>query len=316
MKTKSTTSHALMLVLFCGAIASAGAPAVPPGMALIPAGPFAMGDTFAEGRANELPVHQVYVSAFYMEQNLVTKSLWDEVYGWAVDHGYSFDSAGGGKAPDHPVHSIDWYDMVKWCNARSERAGLPPCYYTNADHTTVFRGGQIDLSNACVNWAANGYRLPTEAEWEKAARGGVAGHRFPWSDTDMISHSRANYYGSSRYSYDASPTGGYNPKFYDGVTPFTSPVGSFPPNGYGMYDMSGNIWQWCWDRFDANWYSQPGATENDPRGPDTSRKAHPARVMRGGSFHRFAFNARCSDRDSDVPDFPFLVFGFRCARSK
>jgi formylglycine-generating enzyme len=293
--------------------------AVPPkcsGMVLISAGQFSMGDTFSEGNANERPVHGLYVSAFHMDRYLVTKALWDEVYQWALTRGYEFDNPGWGKAPDHPIHTINWYDMVKWCNARSEKNALVPCYFTEAKHSTVYRRGQSDLDNACVAWTGSGFRLPTEAEWEKAARGGTPGHRFPWTDSDTITHRRANYYSSARYGYDVSQTRGYQPTFNDGVTPLTSPVGSFAPNDYGLYDMTGNIWQWCWDRFDGSWYAQPEAAQKDTHGPAIIPKPRAPRVMRGGSFHRFALNARCAHRDSDMPDFPFLVFGFRCVRTE
>ena len=163
----------------------------PQGMVLIPAGSFLMGDTFNEGYSDERPLHSVYVSAFYMDRTEVTKALWDEVYGWAVIHGYTFDNAGSGKALDHPVHYVNWYDCVKWCNARSEKEGRVPAYYRDAAQTLVYRAGRVDVQNEWVKWNA-GYRLPTEAEWEKAARGGLSGKRFPWGDT--ISHSQANYY--------------------------------------------------------------------------------------------------------------------------
>jgi hypothetical protein len=138
-------------------------PAAPPGMVLIPAGSFTMGNCMnpSEGNPDELPLHTVYVSAFYMDKYLVTKSLWDTVYQWAIVHGYTFDYAGSGKASTHPVQNIDWYDCVKWCNARSEEEGRVPAYYTDVGLSVRYRSGQVA---PYVNWSA-GYRLPTEGEW-------------------------------------------------------------------------------------------------------------------------------------------------------
>ncbi|HXJ56388.1 MAG TPA: SUMF1/EgtB/PvdO family nonheme iron enzyme, partial [Verrucomicrobiae bacterium] len=196
----------------------------------------------------------------------VTKALWDEVYHWAITHGYSFDYAtsGRGKAANHPAHSMTWYDAVKWCNARSEKEGRAPAYYTNAGWTSVYRRGQVDVQNDWVNWNV-GYRLPTEAEWEKAARGGVNGQRFPWGDT--ISHAQANYSACpgceeeievesepddivlGPMTYDVNPSEGFHPAYATGEYPYTSPVGSFAANGYGLYDMGGNVQEWCWRAF-------------------------------------------------------------------
>lgn len=269
-------------------------PNPPVGMALIPAGSFTMGDTL-DGTAAALPLHSVYVSSFYMDRNEVTKALWDEVYNWALANGYSFDFAnsGQGKAANHPAHSMTWYDCVKWCNARSEKEGRVPAYYTNAAQTAVYRTGQIlSLDNARVNWNS-GYRLPTEAEWEKAARGGTSGHRFSWSSADTISHAQANYTGwpasVGGYSYDFGGNG-YHPAFDDGVDPLTSPAGSFAPNGYGLYDMVGNVWERCW-----NWYElYDSAAQTDPRGP--SIIGNSGRVMRSGSWTSDAILCRSAYR--------------------
>jgi formylglycine-generating enzyme required for sulfatase activity len=151
--------------------------AAPTSMALIPAGSFTMGNCMdpSEGDPNELPLHTVYVSAFYMDKYPVTKSLWNTVYQWATAHGYTFDYAGSGKASTHPVQTIDWYDCVKWCNARSKMEGKTPAYYRDAGLSVRYRTGQAE---PYVSWST-GYRLPTEAEWEKAARGGASGQRFP-----------------------------------------------------------------------------------------------------------------------------------------
>ena len=273
----------------------------PAHMALIPAGTFQMGDAFNEGATYELPVHDVYVSAFYMDQYEVTKGLWDQVIAWSQSNGYGYDNAGSGKAPNHPVQSINWYDMVKWCNARSEMEGRVPAYYTDPALTQVYKTGQIA---PYVNWHA-GYRLPTEAEWEKADRGGASGHRFPWSDVDTISHSQANYYSDSSYSYDVSPTRGFNPAFNDGVMPYTSPVGSFAPNGYGLYDTAGNVWEWCWD-YAGNY---PTDLQTDPHGPDTGS----TRVGRGGNWNFYAEHCRAAYRYGNAPDYFASNIGFRCA---
>ena len=274
---------------------------------LIPGGTFQMGDAFGEGRIDERPVHPVNVSAFFLQARETTKAEWDTVLTWALANGYTFDS-GLGKGTDHPVHSVIWYDVVKWCNARSQKEGLVPCYYTNVARTTVYKTGRVDVTNDEVLWTANGYRLPTEAEWEKAARGGLDGKRFPWGDT--ITHSLANYSSNSSFAYDTSPTRGYHPLYLTGRLPYTSPVGSFAPNGYGLYDMTGNVWEWCWDRYGSTIYAS--AATNDPRGPSTGS----GRVLRGGSWSDFAVNCRVAFRGWNYPSNGYSNDGFRPARGR
>ena len=278
--------------------------AIPSGMALIPAGAFTMGDTL-DGEGDAIPI-SVTVSAFYMDTNLVSLSQWQGVYSYATSHGYGFDHAGAGKAANHPVQTVDWFDCVKWSNARSAQAGLTPVYYTDAGFTQVFtNGGQG--TTVSQNLAANGYRLPTEAQWEKAARGGLSGQRFPWGNT--ISENQANYRSSSSYFYDLSNTG-FNPTYATGGYPYTSPVGSFAPNGYGLYDMAGNVEEWCWDWY-ATPYGQPSNT--NPTGPVGPLGF---RVLRGGGWFNAAFAsvARCAYRDYDGPTYAYGVYGFRCVR--
>jgi formylglycine-generating enzyme required for sulfatase activity len=288
------------------------------GMALIPAGVFTIGDTL-DGESDAIPPTNVYVSAFYMDTNLVNFNQWAGVYAYATNNGYSFDIGDGlGKATNHPVQTVNWYDCVKWCNARSQQASLTPVYYTDAGLTQVYTNGDVNITNANVNWTANGYRLPTEAEWEKAARGGLSGQRFPWGDT--ISESQANYYAdpnppnSGGYTYDLGPYIGYNTNFDTAPTPYTSPVGYFAANGYGLNDMAGNVFEWCWD-----WYAGPayptgspylGVT--DPHGPVGPLSV---RVLRGGSWSNdFAYGARCAFRYFNYPWNAFNFMGFRCVR--
>ncbi|MBN1491459.1 MAG: SUMF1/EgtB/PvdO family nonheme iron enzyme [Phycisphaerae bacterium] len=273
-------------------------PDVPSGMVRIPAGEFQMGDTFSERDTDELPVHAVWVSAFYMDRYEVTKQLWDTVRAWGLSNGYYDLTTGGGKAADHPVQAVNWYDCVKWANARSQKEGRTPCYYTDAGLTVVYMTGELTgLFQPHVKWDANGYRLPTEAEWEKAARGGAAGERFPHGD--LINHDHANYTANgSAYVYDTSPytTWTYHPTFAVGNTPYTSPVGFFAPNGYGLYDMPGNVWEWCNDWYGSTYYSS--SPYDNPTGPATGS----SRVLRGGSWNYYANSCRVADRNHLHPD--------------
>jgi sulfatase modifying factor 1 len=277
------------------------------GMVLIPAGSFLMGNyLFYNSATNDPDISNanptnVYVSGFYMDTNLVSYSQWQAVYTYATSHGYSFVNAGAGNASNQPVQDVDWFDCVKWSNARSVQAGLIPAYYTDVAYTQVFTNGDTGTM-VYLNLTNNGYRLPTEAEWEKASRGGLIGLRFPWGNS--ISESQAIYFGCPTcFSYDFGPDSGsaYGPHY-------TSPVGSFAPNGYGLYDMAGNVYEWCWD-WHATPYGQP--TTNNPTGPATGSE----RVLRGGSWADDARSARCADRDaSGSPLATVNDIGFRCVR--
>ncbi|MEI6972628.1 MAG: formylglycine-generating enzyme family protein, partial [bacterium] len=252
----------------------------PSGMVLIPAGN-------NSGSDPDFGAYTLTVSAFYMDSTLVTKAKWDEVYIWALTNGYSFTNAGSVKATNHPVQTVNWHDCAKWCNARSEKEGRPVSYRVGG---SVYRG-VADNSVTCATNVA-GYRLPTDVEFHYAARGGLVGKRFPWGDT--IDHTKANYWGypasSGGYAYDTGSYG-YDTRFNTGGEPYTSPVDTFAANGYGLYDMAGNLWEWCTD-----WH--PGYEGSE-------------RVLRGGCWNSDAYGCQVGSRFSGYPDLAYFYFGFR-----
>jgi len=235
------------------------------------------------------PIYRGFKPDTSVDKYEVTKAQWDDVYNWAITNGYSFDNAGSGKAVNHPVQTVSWFDVVKWCNARSEKEGRAQVYYTDAGFTQVYKVGQV-LSPYMVG-SAKGYRLPTDVEWEYAARGGVSGKRFSWGG-DTIDHAKANYFGHPKsYAYDLGYAR-YDTRYSSGGNPYTSPVGSFEAgkNGYGLYDMEGNVWEWCWD-------SYPGS------GSD--------RVLHGGGWNWDASYCRVAFRKNSNHFDAHFDLGFR-----
>ena len=304
-------------------------PRVPSDMAYIPSGTFEMGDNLGDGYSDELPVHTVTVDSFYMGKYEITNGQYCDYLNSAlsqnlitVTSGVVY-KAGSGTNPycdtstsssysqiaytgvftvltksgrdmsNNPMVQVTWYGAAAYCSWRSQQEGKEQCY---------------NLSTWNCDFSKKGYRLATEAEWEYAARGGLSGRRFPWGDT--ITHGQANYYsywegGHPYYAYDVSPTEGFHPTWNDGE-PYTSPVGSFSPNGYGLYDMAGNVFEWCNDWYDSGYYDySPPA---NPPGPISGSY----RVIRGGAWNDYTYVCRVATRPYPPPAGRYPGVDFRC----
>jgi formylglycine-generating enzyme required for sulfatase activity len=246
--------------------ATTSAPATTPASSnfvRINSGTFQMGSN--SGQDDEKPVHTVTLKSFSIGKYPVTQKEWFEVMG---------TNPSKFKGDNLPVEQVSWFDAVEYCNKRSVKEGLTPAYSGSGNNITC-------------NWNANGYRLPTEAEWEYAAKGGKP---------DAIAYAYAGSNSVDAVAWYTSNSGGS-----------TKPVGTKEPNSAGLYDMSGNVWEWCWD-----WYGiYPSGKQTDPRGTTPSV----IRVARGGAWNYEAVGARSASRVSNIPNGRDSSFGFRLARN-
>ncbi len=248
-------------------------------MVFVKGGTFQMGSI--DGEENEQPIHSVKVDDFYIGKYLVTQSEWKELMG--NNPSYS-------KGDNLPIEYIDWYDAIEFCNKLSEKEGLKPFYNidkTVKDPNNGYEGDDKKWS-ITVNEDSNGYRLPTEAEWEYAARGGNMSKGYKYSGSDNIEEV-AWYSGNS-----------------DNMS---HPVGEKAPNELGIYDMTGNVWERCWDWYYKDYYSN--SSEKNPQGPLFGL----FRSLRGGSWDYSDINCRISKREYDSPVIKYGILGIRLVRS-
>jgi sulfatase modifying factor 1 len=255
---------------------------VPIGMVLIPEGPFEMGSNADNANINEQPVHTVYVNAFYMDKREITVSTYRQ-----------FVQETGHRAPD-------------W-----EKVAL---YSPADDHPIVFVSWHDAMAYA--KWA--GKRLPTEAEWEKAARGKLVGQTYPWSDIvprALRGKAKCNFADKNLTHY------WWADKDVDDGYAYTAPVGKYPANGYGLYDMAGNVSEWCLDEYDPGFYAispstNPVSGETDTVAgiSDNFTSVRSPRVLRGGSWLVNALGVRNAVRSVLNPTSTASSVGFRCAK--
>jgi len=293
------------VLLFSALAASAQDTGARSTMILVPAGAFVMGspDSELEKGSDEMK-HEVKLSAYLICCREVTVA---EFRAFVADTGYKTSAERDGGAivheianvekradaywakpyikqgEDHPVVDVSWFDALEYCNWRSLKEGLDPVY-------------SIEGRSVSANFASNGYRLPTEAEWERACRAGTTAAT---AFGETLSFTQANVFGDypfDPHAIDLMP-----------VVGGTFPCGSYPPNAWGISDMHGNVAEWCWDR-----YGPYGiAAETDPVGALSGK----FRVMRGGSWDDSGIKFRSAARSSGIPDYAGPGVGFRVARN-
>jgi len=258
---------------------------------------------------DETPRHQVSLPGYFMERTEISIRLWNHIRDWAELNGYDF-SAGqkiplmsytqySAEYPDFPMNNISWVDCIKWCNARSEFMGRKAVYYTDSTLEQVYRSGELHFQINQIDYNASGYRLPSEAEWERAAKGISSYYLdYPWGSG--INGSRANYkLSGDPYDDGLTPIAYYNSN-QNIVAAEMSYTGENQVHGnesnvLGFYDMIGNVSEWCWDWHDETGYNRPTTrVSEDPLGQDYSfeesnmnqsdKTKWKKRVHRGGSY--------------------------------
>jgi formylglycine-generating enzyme len=241
-----------------------------PGMVLIPAGPFRMGSE--QGAEFETPIHEVFLDDFWIDQAPVTNQQFAR---FTADTRYVTDAERAGQAWGYRNGSFSMIRGLNWSTYSTADRALHP----------VLLVSWHDAAAYCA-WA--GKRLPTEAEWEKAALGGCNHRLYPWGD-EIPNGDQSNF--------ARSPA----------ALPPTTPVMQFPPNAYGLYDMVGNVWQWCADWYGENAYA--AASTRNPTGPENGS----TRIRRGGSWNVIQpFRLRCANRGAALPSGAAPNIGFRC----
>jgi len=247
-------------------------------MVFVEGGSFMMGSNY--GDPDEKPEHGVRISSFLIGKCQVTQELWESVMR---------NNPSSLKGANRPVESVNWYDAIEFCDELSRKEGLTPCYRKEMIAKEGFFSRLVGVQEEVVicDFSANGYRLPTEAEWEYAARGGNKSKGYKYSGSN-----------------DLDAVGWYNKNSGDQ----TKDVSGKRPNELGIYDMSGNVWEWCWD-----WYGDYGSSsQTDPRGPNSGS----ARVFRGGSWINDAEFCRVAYRYYSGPVSRDDDYGFRLARTR
>jgi len=262
-------------------------------MVQIPAGTFSMGGL--TGVANTNPPRDVTLNAFRISRYAVTQELYMAVTGTnpsGFKGGTNLPAAGEIQGK-RPVENLTWYDAVEFCNLLSVKEGFTPVYTITVHSRDP--SGHITNATVTANWSANGYRLPTEAEWEYACRAGTTEEYsfIPSSDIDKYAW----------YSANSSPT-------LLAVDRRTHQVGLKLPNAFGLYDMHGNVYEWCWDWYSTTYYGESGNTDN-PKGPVSGDYG---RVRRGGSWTDTNVYAGSAFRNSSSPYAPYSFIGFRLVR--